>query len=329
MQKQLNKPLVSIIIPVYNSAAYLTETIYSALNQTWENKEILIIDDGSTDSSVKIAEQFKSEAVKIFIQDNKGSCVARNKGIKESKGAFIQFLDADDLLSPNKITDQIHSSYQHPEDTLFSSPWASFKKSIKEAKFKKDILWQETRPVDWLLHAWNKGLMMQTACWLTPRKLIEDAGYWNENLKNNPNDDGEFFCRVILKSKRIHFTETSKVYYRNHDGLRVSKNTSFDAIASLLGSYNSYEKHLLRVENSQRTLNALVRIYSAFIYKYVDLYPSLTSIAEDFINKHPIKRQHLSSSTKFNMLSMTIGFKNALKARSLFKRLKGRIALNI
>ncbi|HZX58320.1 MAG TPA: glycosyltransferase family A protein, partial [Mucilaginibacter sp.] len=103
----MDQPLVSIIIPVYNSEKHLAETISSALEQTWPNKEIIIVDDGSADNSLAIAKSFASENVKVFHQPNKGASAARNKGIQEAKGDYIQFLDADDLLMPNKIAAQV------------------------------------------------------------------------------------------------------------------------------------------------------------------------------------------------------------------------------
>src|ERR1700744_3507890 len=100
-------PLVSIIIPVYNSEKYLSDAIQSAINQTWSDTEIIIIDDGSTDNSLQVAQQFISEKVKIFHQENKGASVARNYGLTKAKGDYIQFLDADDILSNNKIEAQM------------------------------------------------------------------------------------------------------------------------------------------------------------------------------------------------------------------------------
>src|SRR5258708_17374455 len=99
--------LVSIIIPVYNSEKYLAETIQSALNQTWPNTEIIVVDDGSSDNSLKAAREFKDPRIRIFEQENRGASSARNKGLLEAKGEYIQFLDADDLLNSNKIEDQI------------------------------------------------------------------------------------------------------------------------------------------------------------------------------------------------------------------------------
>src|ERR1700761_8333481 len=103
----MSPALVSIIIPAYNSAAHLRETIQSALDQTWPEKEIIIVDDGSADHSLAIAKEFKRKDVRVFSQQNKGASAARNKGLREAKGDYIQFLDGDDLLDSLKIEKQL------------------------------------------------------------------------------------------------------------------------------------------------------------------------------------------------------------------------------
>ena len=79
-------PLVSIIIPAYNSEKWIKPTIISALNQTWENKEIIVVDDGSTDNTYAVAKQFESKILKVITQDNAGACVARNKALNIAQG---------------------------------------------------------------------------------------------------------------------------------------------------------------------------------------------------------------------------------------------------
>src|ERR1700761_45000 len=103
----MDQPLVSIIIPIYNSARHLDEAIRSAITQTWPNKEIILVDDGSTDNSLAIAKKYENDRIKAYSQPNKGASAARNKGLQEAKGEYVQFLDGDDLLSANKITDQM------------------------------------------------------------------------------------------------------------------------------------------------------------------------------------------------------------------------------
>ena len=102
----LSKLLVSIIIPVYNKASYIKETLDSALNQIYPNTEIIVVDDGSFDGSIEILQEYFEKYPKRIVlidQENKGVSSATNTGIQASKGDYIQFLDADDLLSSDKI----------------------------------------------------------------------------------------------------------------------------------------------------------------------------------------------------------------------------------
>ena len=104
--------LVSIIIPCYNAEKWLTEAIDSCLNQTYSNIEVIVVDDGSTDGSLDI---IKSYGNKIIWETgkNKGGNHARNRGFVLSKGAYIQFLDADDYILPEKIARQVDFLEQH------------------------------------------------------------------------------------------------------------------------------------------------------------------------------------------------------------------------
>jgi glycosyltransferase involved in cell wall biosynthesis len=95
-----SNPLVSVIVPCYNGAAFLEETLLSALVQSYSEIEVVVVDDGSTDSSPEIARRFP---VRYIRQENRGLCEARNAGIRESKGSYLVFLDADDRLKPRAI----------------------------------------------------------------------------------------------------------------------------------------------------------------------------------------------------------------------------------
>ena len=97
------KPLVSILIPAYNAEMWLTDTLQSALAQTWENKEIVIVDDGSKDGTLALARTFESEIVKVYTHKNSGASATRNKAYSLCHGDYIQWLDADDLLAPTRL----------------------------------------------------------------------------------------------------------------------------------------------------------------------------------------------------------------------------------
>lgn len=128
-------PLVSIIIPCYNAERWLAETLESALAQTWTAKEILVINDGSTDSSLAVAQQYTTRGVRVIDQPNRGASAARNHGLRLARGDFIQFLDADDLLAPNKIELQIHALAGTKADVLASASWSRFTHDPAQAVF--------------------------------------------------------------------------------------------------------------------------------------------------------------------------------------------------
>jgi glycosyltransferase involved in cell wall biosynthesis len=107
------RPLVSVIIPVYNGERYLVEAIESVLSQDYRPLELIVVDDGSTDKTAEIARSYGS--VKFIQQGNLGAAAARNTGLKAASGAFIAFLDADDLWAANKLCRQMNHLLQNPQ----------------------------------------------------------------------------------------------------------------------------------------------------------------------------------------------------------------------
>src|SRR5271166_3102837 len=130
------KPLVSILIPAFNAEAWIGDTIRSALAQTWQRKEIIIVDDRSTDQTLTLARRFASKEVVVVTQENQGASAARNHAFSLSQGDYIQWLDADDLLSPDKIAKQMAPAEESLSTrTLFSSGWGYFRYRTDLAKF--------------------------------------------------------------------------------------------------------------------------------------------------------------------------------------------------
>lgn len=111
----MSEPLVSIVIPCYNAAGTVGEAIESALAQTYSQTEVIVIDDGSTDDSIRVLESHDGR-IRWETGPNRGACAARNRGIELAQGEFIQFLDADDLLEPTKI--QIQSKLITTDSTI-------------------------------------------------------------------------------------------------------------------------------------------------------------------------------------------------------------------
>jgi glycosyltransferase involved in cell wall biosynthesis len=214
-------PLVSILIPAYNADQWIADTINSAVNQTWQRKEVIIVDDGSRDQTLHVARQFASEVVSVVTQENQGAAAARNKAFELSQGDYIQWLDADDLLSPDKVARQVAAAQEcQDKRRLLSSGWGYFMYRPEKAKFVPTALWCDLTPLEWLLRKWKQSLHMQTATWLVSRELTEAAGPWDTRLLGD--DDGEYFCRVLLASSGVRFVPGAKVYYRITASSRLS-----------------------------------------------------------------------------------------------------------
>lgn len=107
--------LVSVIIPVYNVEKYIVKTVQSVLEQSYQNFELLIIDDGSTDKSLEICQNFTDSRIKIILQENRGPAAARNTGIRQAQGQYIAFLDADDIWLPTKLERHVHHLDNFPD----------------------------------------------------------------------------------------------------------------------------------------------------------------------------------------------------------------------
>lgn len=207
------KPLVSILIPAYNAEKWIADTLRSAIAQTWSHKEIIIVDDGSKDQTARVARQFEPQGVRVISQANHGAAAARNTAFELSQGEYIQWLDADDLLSPGKIATQVALAEElGSKRTLLSCGWGQFLYRHDRAKFVPTPLWCDLSATEWLIRKMGQNLHMQPATWLSSRELTEAAGPWDTTLAVD--DDGEYFCRVLLKSERVRFVPGARVYYR-------------------------------------------------------------------------------------------------------------------
>ncbi|MGD1855757.1 MAG: glycosyltransferase family 2 protein [Leptolyngbyaceae cyanobacterium] len=118
-------PTVSVVIPLYNSERTIGRAIKSVLEQTFSDFELIVIDDGSTDSSVNIVKTFKDDRLRIFLFDNSGAPTARNRGIEKAKADLVAFLDSDDMWTPEKLADQVPIITNTPQAGLVYS-WSDY-----------------------------------------------------------------------------------------------------------------------------------------------------------------------------------------------------------
>lgn len=313
-------PLVSILIPCYNAIPFISETLDSVLAQTCTNWECIIVDDHSSDNSVNIINEYRGKypnKFSLYINPRKGACAARNVAFEESKGTYIQYLDADDLLSPNKIEEQLKLFSQFGENILVNCKWGRFTGNKESVKWEKQPIDKDyDHPIEWLTDSWMGNGMAANSCWLIPRHLIEKAGPWNESLQIN--QDGEFFSRVLIHAQAIKFAPDAGVYYRsgNVQSITQNKPQSRAKAESLLRSYQSYER-VLSIHDTPAIRKALGNNYLNFIYHYYTLYPELTNRAETAFKELGLKKMWPVGGKSFQKLVKIVGFRNALKIKKI------------
>jgi len=310
---------VSILIPLYNAENFIADTIQSALKQTYEDIEIIIVDDGSTDNSYSIAKSFGFDKVKVYKQNNSGACAARNLAFKKSSGDYIQYLDADDLLAPDKIEQQMELFAKFGNNIVTSGIWGRFYHSTKDVQWEEQAINKDySTPINLLTDSWNgKGMMAQHA-WLIPRHIIDKAEPWNEALKIN--QDGEFFSRVIVNAKKIIFSPEAKVFYRSGLPDSISRSLSKEKAASLLYSFSLYVENLNAHLNDSDVRHALMMNFLNFIYQYYELYPELSESAKKEIYKLGYDKLENTGGNAFKIIASFIGFENSLKIRKFLQK---------
>jgi glycosyltransferase involved in cell wall biosynthesis len=264
-------PLVSVLIPAYNAERWIRETLASAVDQDYPRIEVILVNDGSTDRTAEVASQFARRNVKIINQANAGGPAARNTALQHAQGDYIQWLDHDDLLAPDKISRQLHKADTTNDRLLLCGPFGVFYYRPEKAKFRGGPLCRDMQPVEYFLTKFSGNTYFQSGSWLVSRKLTGLAGPW-WNLRS-PDDDGEYFCRVVAASERIQFVPEAKSYWR------VGNSGSFSGAwkkspAALEAAYQSTVRcieHFRRLEDSERTRKACVKfLQDRMIYFYPD-----------------------------------------------------------
>lgn len=222
MIKQMEnpKPLVSIVIPVYNGSNYLGEAIDSALNQTYENIEIIVINDGSSDNgkTEEIALSYGNK-IRYFYKENGGVSSALNMGISKMRGEYFSWLSHDDMYAPEKIERQVAQLQECGEtDTVIAlcgsrhiNASTEFIGKLENKRFNNNELvsWENA-----LMSVLSKGAFNGCAL-LIPKMVFDDCGGFNEMLRYS--QDSEMWMRVFSSGYPLVYSENTDVYNRIHE----------------------------------------------------------------------------------------------------------------
>jgi glycosyltransferase involved in cell wall biosynthesis len=197
---------VSIVIPVYNCGQWIRDAIRSAIDQTWTNKEIIVVDDGSTDGTHEICHEFGEQLI-FLSQDHRGGNAARNLGLARATGTWIQFLDADDYLQPRKIEIQLQRA--PAEADIICSPvvWEYWNNGVVVSQSVQDLQEGSDWYALWLM--WN---MPQTGGCLWRREALAAIGGWNESIPFN--QEYELYFRALRAGLSFRFVDAPLAVYR-------------------------------------------------------------------------------------------------------------------
>lgn len=269
------KPLVSIIIPTYNRAHLIEETLDSIIAQTHTNWECIVVDDGSIDNTTAILANYckKDSRFQFYNRPSnkmKGASACRNLGIEISRGEFVQFLDSDDILANNKLDEQLKKIHNKAFSIVICK-WGIFNHDINDTLFKKDLAYYKdfNSSIDLFNILGKYGLYIPIHAFLISKKLIDKSGTWNEKLTIN--DDGEFFSRILMNAKSIYYTENTCVYYRKNNDESLSSYTNIKKLKNLVFSWKLIESNLKPLFISEKNLyviNSKKRIFSQLKQKH-------------------------------------------------------------
>ncbi len=274
---------VSILIPAYNAERFVGAALQSALDQTWPDTEIIVVDDGSQDQTYAVAKRYESARVKILRQENRGAAAARNTALRQAQGDFLQYIDADDLLSPDKIREQVLLLQEYPGYVSVSSAMYFFDgEDPKAGLLERSGVLDSDDPVEFLAQLLgSEGQMRTIPCgaWLTPRSVASGAGPWDDS-GYHLDDDGEYFARVLLASQGVRASIAGRYYYRRFRR-RSSYSTRYteSSLAGALHSLTCKANHLLARTNDPRAYRALANRYVDLAFTTYPAFPKLTQEA--------------------------------------------------
>lgn len=282
--------MLTIIIPVYNVEKYITRCLDSILNQDFINFEVILINDGSTDNSLQICKHYKSidDRIKVFSQENSGVSVARNRGIEMASGQWLCFIDGDDFIEKNILTDLINIVNTNNIDCVIAKAFIkSGNQKLKEKyPLKNSIINKNFKGLDLAI---NEGYFRGSIWSVLYKKelLLNNNILFPTGIKNG--EDTIFFSKILMYAQNIHISplEFYNVYEREGS---ASRSWSFERILLMINNIKYLQEY---IKNNNLNLQQTY-ILNYNIYRVV--------------------------STMFNTLSLCFSFSNYFKLNNSLKK---------
>jgi glycosyltransferase involved in cell wall biosynthesis len=249
-------PKISVIIPAYNAERTLQETVESVQNQTFSDFEIIIINDGSTDQTLTISQNFVDPRVKIFSYQNAGVSVARNRGIANAMGEFIAFIDADDLWTPDKLERQLKALSNNSEAGVAYSWTQTIDERGKPLPHNHPVFLEGSVYADLLV----SNFIANGSNILVRREVISQVGEFDADANIRGSEDWDYYLRLAAET---HFTVVPdwQILYRQ-SSTSVSSNFEMMEASALAVVKKAYQSAPLEYQHLKNKSLAWVYGYS-------------------------------------------------------------------
>ena len=264
---------LSIIIPVYNVQDYIKECIESILNQTINDIEIIVVDDGSLDNSIKIVKEFNDSRIKIITQENRGLSAARNSGIAIANGEYIAFVDSDDFIIDNKAYEEMYNIAINEGSDIVAGNCIWYYSELKNHAMDRDMSRFSYSPmtsIDYFIQC-LKSYRIYAPVWLNIYKnelIKENKIYFKEGIFH---EDEEFTPRILLKAKTVSIYDKNFYGYRQRSGSIMNSEKNIKKCKDIINTcmdMNNIAKGLCNKELKLLLEAKIVSTIQDTIYKY-------------------------------------------------------------
>jgi teichuronic acid biosynthesis glycosyltransferase TuaG len=252
------KPKVSVIMPAFNAELYIEEAIRSVIDQTFQNWELIIINDGSTDATRAIADRYvlKDDRIKLINQQNKKQATARNTGITIANGDWIAFLDADDLWVPVKLEKQLQMIQAYPKAGVIFSDGYIFSEGINENTSYGTVAGLFEANEMYKLE--YQGNYIPVLSVLFNKKHLNEIGPFDENPFIQGCEDWDYWLRLAINGVSFFGMEEKLFYYRKHAS-NMSNDNQLMIFAKATVFIKNLRKELLP-SNEIKKINAFINL---------------------------------------------------------------------
>jgi glycosyltransferase involved in cell wall biosynthesis len=308
--------LFSVVIPLYNKANHISATLNSIINQSFTDFEIIIVNDGSTDDSLDIANSFSDERINIYSTENNGVSYARNFGIEKAKTDYIVFIDADDIWKPHHLEDLKILQENFPDCGMYAKAYIRKDKKFEIPCIYKDI--PNTKNWTGILDDYFNNSMINsialTSAVMIPKRVFDSIGNFNETY--NSGEDIDLWVRIALQFPVAFYNKVSVVHSLDAD----NKITKSSISTRQLNDFDAFKANETSNPSLKRYLD-LNRYALAMQFKFKNNTKKSQAYLKNIDRNNLSKFQKLSLQLPTFLLRVLIKFRNLLRQFNIDLRL--------